>query len=248
VNCGVHRSSVPFMTLGHEIPEKVQQALDEWAPFPVDRQPRPLVLLAAKVRALGFPDGATKRAFVDRAFEGAPGFPPRVLEAMAKGSIHRSSSSTNVVLTSAKLEECEFKTDRGPRALPAWRVEAAGIQQPIWVLDPAVEHTIWEPVGGSMVGLSTATTRADGRTITMAFVGGPAEHTDYPDARVYERGAAVAVLPIGLSKIPPEQPRHAIGAQRRVTVVLTQPLGGRVLLDGGGHPVVVEELLGGGVA
>jgi hypothetical protein len=226
------------MTLGREVPEKVQQALDDWAPFPVEKQPRPLVLLDPKVKASGFPDGETKRAFFDRAIEAGPGFPRRVFEAF--GSSDWSGSSTHLVLTNAELEEFPFKTDRGTRRLPAWRVEAAGVQQPIWVLDPVVEDSIWEPVGVTMVGLATAVTGTDGCTITMAFVGSPAEHADYPDARVYEQGAAVAVLPIGVSKIPPEQPRHAIGARREVTVVLPEPLGGRVLLDASCHPVTVE--------
>ena len=125
--------------------------------------------------------------------------------------------------------------------LPAWRVEAAGIAQPIWVLDPALEPLIWEPsIGGDVVGLMSAVTRDEGRTVTMAFIGSPAEHADYPSTRVYEQGGAVAVLPIGVSKLPSEQPRRAIGARREVTFVLAQPLGGRVLLDGGGHPVTVE--------
>src|SRR5277367_966756 len=114
------------MTLGREIPEKVQRALDQWAPFPVEKQPRPLVLLDPKVKASGFPDGDTKRAFFDRAIEAGPGFPRRVFEAF--GSTGRNSSSTHLVLTNAELQEFRFKTDRGTRSLPAWRVEAAGVQ------------------------------------------------------------------------------------------------------------------------
>jgi hypothetical protein len=223
------------MSLGHEVPDRIKQVLDQWAPFPVDEEPRPLVLLASRVRALGFPDGETKRAFIDRAFEAQPGFPSHVFEAMV--SSDRDISGTILLLSSATLEDFEFATDRGRRLLPAWRVRAEGIREPIWVLDPAIEDSIWEPMDSSIAGLAeawhggTATTGRDGCTITMSFIGSPAEQADYPDARVFQEGGAVAILPIGLSRLRPEQPRHMIGARREVTVVLSQPLGARVLLD-----------------
>jgi hypothetical protein len=80
---------------------------------------------------------------------------------------------------------------------------------------------------------------ADGRTITLSFTGIPRAYADYPRADVLEAGAAVAVVPVSADIGPPGF-RRAYGEQRQVGVVLTRPLGPRVLLDGHGRPVLVS--------
>jgi len=236
------RSSVLHMTLGHTVPDRIRQALDLWGSFPVAQEPRPLVLLGERVRPLAFPDGTTKQAFLNGAITAESGFPRQVFEAMRLSG--RRSSETVLIMTDATLEEFEFTTDRGRRFLPAWRVRAKGIHEPIWVLDPAIEGSIWEPMDQGMAHLyhggSTASTGRDGCTITMAFVGSPAKYADYPEAQVFQKSGAIAIQPVIVDKIPPGQPRPAIGARREVTVILSEPLGAKVLLDPWGAPVVVE--------
>jgi hypothetical protein len=232
------------MASGDQVPDRIARALDLWASFPIDVEPRPLVLLGSRVRARGFPDSTAKQAFINGVIEAEPGFPPPVLAAV--GRPRRGRSGTGLLLTDATREECEFATDRGRRLLPAWRVRARGVREPIWVLDPAIEDSIWEPTDTSMAHRpeapfdSKATREGDDRTITMAFAGSPERDADYPDARVFQNVGAVAILPIVVSKIPPGQPRPACGATREVTVVLSEPLGARVLLNPWGAPVMVE--------
>jgi hypothetical protein len=236
------RSSLLYMTLGERGSDTIRQALEIWGSFPVAQEPRPLVLLSERVRPLGFPDGTTKEAFLNGAIEAESGFPRQVLEAMRLSG--RRSSEAVLIMSDATLEEFEFKTDRGQRLLPAWRVRAQGIHEPIWVLDPAIEGLIWKPTDKSMAHLyhggSSASTGGDNCTITMAFVGSPVEYADYPDAHVYETSGAVAIEPVVVDKLAPGQARLAIGARREVTVVLSEPLGAKVLLDQQGSPVVVE--------
>ena len=224
------------------VPDPIRRALDLWGSFPVREEPRRLVLLGERVRSLGFPSGEAKQAFLNGAIEAVPGFPPQVLEAMRLPA--RRHVGITLVMTDASLEEYEFATDRGRRSLPAWRVRARGVDQPIWVLDPAIEASIWLPSGQSTPYLppngGTATTGDDGRTITMTFVGGPEQYVDYPDALVLENLGAVAILPISVSKVPDGQAIPAIGASREVTAVLSEPLGARVLLGPMGSLVMVE--------
>ena len=125
----------------------------------------------------------------------------------AVGAPRRGRSDAGLLLTDATREECEFATDRGRRLLPASRVRARGVREPIWVLDPAIEDAIWEPTGTSMAHRpeapfdSRATREGDDRTITMAFAGSPERDADYPDARVFHNAGAVAILPIVVSNI-----------------------------------------------
>jgi hypothetical protein len=86
-------------------------------------------------------------------------------------------------------------------------------------------------------GHSTAVVGADGRTVTLRFIFG-SEYADYPYAEVLEAGGAVAVLPVEVDIGPPGF-RAGPSLPREVTVLLTRPLGARVLLDGKGLPVMV---------
>ena len=223
------------------VPDRVRRALAEWGTFPVDEEPRPLVLLGERVRPLGFPSGEAKQAFLNGAIEALPGFPPQVLEAMRLPA--RRNVGTTLVMADASLEEYEFVTDRGRRPLPAWRVHASGVDQPIWVLDPAMAAYIWLPSGQNpeyVPVYGDRATTADDRTITLSFSGSPEQYVDYPGARVVENLGAVAILPISVSKVPAGQILPAVGATREITTILSEPLGTRVLLGPMGTPVTVE--------
>lgn len=145
-------------------------------------------------------------------------------------------------VTTAALGTAEFLTDRGRQQLPAWKVHARNVPEPIWVLDPGTGRHTWRPPGLDDHELAWHGSRAelgdDERAITLSFTGIPAAYAGYPGAEVLEAGAAVAIVPTPLD-IGPPGPRFAHAERRETRVVLTRPLGPRVLLDGDGSPVLV---------
>jgi hypothetical protein len=225
--------------------QQAQQRLRAWAGFPVDRDPRPLVLLSPAVRAGPFPDGKAKLAFVRGLVEAAPGFPAELLQALRPHRQDAGPPLEPLVVTTATPGMAEVWTDRGRRELPAWNVHARGIPEPICqVLDPGTSQQAWRPPGLEDHDLygdnATAARGAGGRTLTLRFVGAPRGFADYPRAEVLEAGAAVAVLPVEVDTGPPPWVLRAlVGEWREVTTVLARPLGARVLLDGDGLPVLV---------
>jgi hypothetical protein len=109
------------------------------------------------------------------------------------------------------------------------------------VLDPGTSQQAWPPQGLDEQqvswGHSTAVIGADGRTVTLRFIFGSG-YADCPSVEVLETGGAVAVVPAEVDIGPPGF-RAMPARPREVTVVLTRPLGARVLLDGLGLPVMV---------
>jgi hypothetical protein len=213
-----------------------RRALLAWSEFPADHQPRPLILLSPAAQSGAFPDGQTKLAFTNGWIEGAPGFPAQVLEAL-RGQ-PRPGEGSPLVLESAIAGEREFATDRGRKRLPAWCVQAQGVPEPIWVLDPAARRQSWQPPGhedlywrGHEASLDT-----DGRTLTVGFTGSPKPYR-YLGATIQESDTAVAVIPVGEERAAGW---HTLAGQtRQVSATLARPLGNRVLLDEHGAPVMV---------
>ncbi len=149
-------------------------------------------------------------------------------------------------MTTATLASAEFCSDRGRLQLPAWEVRAIDVPEPIWVLEPSVSEQAWQPPAPYVPDWpgGTAVLDADGRTVTMTFTGSP--YADYPDAEILESGGAVAIVPtMVLIPMPPatQAPQvrslPLVGQARQITVTLSEPLAGRVLLDDLGSPVMV---------
>lgn len=220
--------------------DEARRGLRAWAGFPVYRQPRPLVLLSPAAIPGGFPDGKTKMAFLRGAIEAAPGFPGPVLQVM-RGE-PEDYAGPPLQVTTAVLSRARFATDRGWRQLPAWEVRAENVPQPIWVLDPGVGQLPWQPPGHDWVGWrgGSAILDADGCTLTVTFTGSP--HFDYLSSEVLESDAAVAIVPTP-TRDGPSGWLTAVGKRCEITVVLSQPLGGRVVLDEHGSPVMVDARL-----
>ena len=174
-------------------------------------------------------------AFLRGAVRAVPGFPDAVLQVMRRE--HAGYAGPPLRLSTATLATAEFATDRGRQELPAWRVRAEHVPEPIWVLDPAIVQLTWQPPGPDPVSWrgTAATLDPGGCTVTMTFTGSP--HVSYPDVDVLESGAAVALVPLP----SPLRPGWytTLGQARDVTVTLDRPLGPRILLDGTGSPVMV---------
>ncbi len=120
--------------------------LDEWADFPVAESPRPVVLLDQRLRVgdAGFVDSDTKMAFLEGAVESMVALPAGVLDLFTKN--RRPSTTTPIKIVGLEAVSAPFRTDRGLRQLPAFRIVLTGTRQPCIVLNP--QTNIWWPRDG----------------------------------------------------------------------------------------------------
>ena len=154
----------------------------------------------------------------------------------------------------------EFRTDRGHRPLPAYRIEFEGPQYrrghapdaksegigypPMHALDPAVEASRWWPDGldssyrGWLPGMQAAVLTDRGRTVRLIVSGAPPAYTDVRVQAVLETRTAVLLqikhtVHSWVDGIP------LVGVGRLVVAKLAAPLGARVLLQADGIPIEV---------
>jgi hypothetical protein len=222
-------STAPTSTT-RPVPDAVEATLDAWSSFPVDADPRPLVLTGltgsadlVNAPARGFPDGGTKDAYESGQFEMTTPLPVgpatgggyRLITGQEVLARLRGSGSSGprgpapLRITSIQLGTAPFTTDRGPQPLPAWLVTFAGIGDPAQILAIAPEgvfdappHAVVDqPVTTIRPGAATI---AEDRTLSVGFIGkGPQPGPcggDY-EVDVYESAHAVAVT---IREIPRE--------------------------------------------
>ncbi len=222
--------------------EWARWAVARWAAFPVDRAPRPLVLLGETARARnGFRSQRAKLAFMNGWIDAQVPVPEAVL-ALAGRRGGRPEGEPAIVITAARRSDVEQRTDRGPRWLPGWELTSDQTLGPIVVLDPEAIAQAWAPPenvpsipprptrGQPRHDPARADLADDGRTLTFRFTGALPNHERYPSAEAIESPQAVAVVPRG-EDIGPPGARILPGYGRRVVVRLQEPLGARVLVD-----------------
>jgi hypothetical protein len=101
------------------------RALDRWASFPADQEPRPLVLVGPAANPEGgFRSGPAKLAFHYGHIEPAVPLPPGLLEVLGAGETRQAGQGPRhdrgtLLITSAAKDQAVFVTDRGRRSLPA---------------------------------------------------------------------------------------------------------------------------------
>jgi hypothetical protein len=234
-----------------------EAALGLWVAFPVDRQPRPIVLMSFSRGPGGAPMLEDKLSVLRNApVISDVSMPPWLLDALQPDrKPHRQDP---VRVRSVRRVYPEFRTDRGHRPLPAYRVEFVGPQfppgkapnpkaegigyPPMHALDPAVE--LWWPEGlsseyrGGLSGLPPAVLTGDGRTVRLIVHGSPPEYTDLWVDAVHESRTAV-VLVLGHRIRPGVTAIPAVAVGRLVAAKLTAPLADRVLLQADGIPIEV---------
>ncbi|MFC5263811.1 hypothetical protein ACFPJ1_16985 [Kribbella qitaiheensis] len=154
----------------------------------------------------------------------------------------------------------EFRTDRGQRPLPAYRIEFKGTMfrpghapdpksegagfPPMHALDPEVETTTWWRPGlessyrGGLRHLPPAVLIDGGRTVRVTVNGSPPAYTDVRVAAVVESRTAV-LLVIQETPSPGVEVIPLVAVGRLVVARLTKPLGARVLLQEDGIPIEV---------
>lgn len=213
-------------------PEHARMALARWDDFPVDRDPRPIVLTAAT------PQWHDRVAAELRtsAFDG-PAVPERELtpEQLRLALDYCRDVNTGEPGPLGRIVQAPvpFTTDRGERLLPAWFMLPDNRRWPLVMLDREFERSsIWHPPGqGAPQSTEVSSLAPDGHTLTYRFLGQPCGVADYPTAVVTESETAVHVEAIERWLAPPDSVWPAVVEEHSLVVRLAAPLGNRVLID-----------------
>ncbi|MEV6526919.1 hypothetical protein AB0M43_33810 [Longispora sp. NPDC051575] len=246
-----------------------EQALPAWAAFPVDRAPRPVVLLhpSEDPDTIGGsdPTGNAKTAALTGKLVLAAGLPrgpvstpegvPLLSAADAWAAVSRprpekapGSTPTALTVTAVTLGTTKVDTDRGPRDLPAWIFTTDSVAL-AW---PALAKSeIWAPEKTPTVGSSVGTAKVSGSTVTVSL---PKARQGCPGSKVFRyepevRESATSVA-VGLRTVvtdevvpgaPPKEPcaHDMMLVMEEYQVTLANPLGARVLVDNLGWPIAV---------
>jgi hypothetical protein len=215
------------------------QSLEKWASFPVDADPRPLVLLGERVNVKeGFTDDDGKIAFIEGRVDADGKVPPEAAEAFAQLA-KPAEGNPRIKVLSVHKGTAAFPTDRGGRDLPAWIFELTQTLGPVAVLAIKPEYE---------AGYATfqAKVSADGVTLTVTMAKAsppcPGEPRITLEPQWLESATAVAV---GLKQVigpvePGEKGNCAHDAALHMAeypIRLDRPLGNRVLVDSHGNPM-----------
>jgi hypothetical protein len=222
------------------------RGLAAWAGFPVNAEPRPLVLMGSTVRVGGgFRSREAKLAFLSGAIDSVMPLPVGLLEALSPDG-RRRGAMPSVHVVGALRTSAEFNTDRGLISLSAWAVSLREAYGRVYVLDPLVAATAWWPAGLPAHGEDSwqAHLHEDAQTLTVTFDGWAG--TDYPRVAVFESDTAVVVEPVAVHRPMPFLDEHNLDGDERVfdhelEVRLGSPLDARVLLGPNGFPIPVVQ-------
>jgi hypothetical protein len=211
------------------------------------------VLLRERVAVeRGFKTGAAKIAFLQRRFEASVALPDPVLAALTRGgdAVGLNRDEPALVITEATLAETEFPTDRGRQLLPAWRLTAIDALGPIWVLEPDLSESEWQPAGSATAvplpelrqprhgSAGHIEAEPNDATVTLFFMAALPEYERYPEAEVIESTKALAIAPRA-QDIGQSGARRLPSGGHQITVQLRSPIGARVVVDLHGHAVQV---------
>lgn len=245
----------------------VAARLARFADFPVDRKPRPILLLGGRVQEYGYTSGDAKIAMSQGKLKlqaELPDSPATVSAVLADGTFELPAITSRqaydmlvavgdpasapdadpppLVVTKVALGTAEFRTDRGPRLLPAWLFTAPESIQPLTVA--ALADTAFWPVESTDGVMGSAGLAADGLTLTVRLATPPppcpGEPTHEYAAEAVETAKAAAVVLRIVATSPAATPgsggcvRDAMLRTAEYTVRLAQPLGNRVLLRASG--------------
>ena len=148
-----------------------------------------------------------------------------------------------LVINAVRLGTFDFLTDRGTAQMTTWLFRAIGVNGEFAY--PALPPSaFWKGGMTAPSGNGGATVSADGLSLTWSFGGAPENAgpcgADYKGL-VAESHTAVAVSVQAFPHASPGAPIAcpAIAQMRSVTVKLTSPLGGRVVVDSSSAAVTV---------
>jgi hypothetical protein len=209
-----------------------------WSEFPLDVQPRPLILLEDRCRIEGgFASSRAKEAWLDGAIE--LGDAPAELRLYLPAHRNLGRPHQPLFVSAVAPEAVPFRCDRGPRQLPALRLTVSDLEGSCVILDPDVD--VWWPTAEEpdRRSVGPATIEEDGVTVHIPAFGGVLtdfHRAEFEEHRTYVVGRAIT----STRPVPPGTAIAAVGIRRMVTGHLQDPLGNRVLVTEKGQPMCVE--------
>lgn len=155
-------------------------------------------------------------------------------------SVAACPECTPLVATSARLVTDTLQTTRGPATGPIWQFTISGTAVKVTrvaIAAPATVAPMPDEPGDTGVAtwVQDATVAADGRSLTLTFVGSPYPGNqgcgeDYT-AEAIESDLAVAVIVYRHPYVTLGIGCPAVGAERTAVASLARPLGDRAVLD-----------------
>jgi hypothetical protein len=234
-----------------ELLELARRAVGLWAAFPVEAEPRPVVLAQPVISDdTGLRGGRAREAWSDGRYRWEVDVPEGVRE-LAKQSadeLRLESERAPLLITRAHRTTRTFQSDRGSVVLPAYQLQGPAVIGSLWVLDPDADF--WQPNHpplplkgpfSSQMRSAWSRVEASGRSITFPWSGAPGAQYR---TEVIETATAVTAIAIGETKAYHETlARITIGRGWQLPAELSQPLGNRVFVDlrGQAIPVVHPE-------
>lgn len=221
-----------------------EEVVARWEAFPVQAEPRAVVLLDKPVRVEGVFTGAEfELAWSQGLIRPDPSLPSGLVSLLSDGT----GGARDSVLTIAEATSttAAFRCDRGPRDLPAYRLSVTGLRGFCIALAP--ELACWWPADDAerqrRVG-GVATVDDDDTTVHVQVLAGAPTPTGRLRFHEYET-FVVARMATDAPAAPTGNARRARFASGGATGRLTEPLGARVLLSTSGEPLVVTPTAGG---
>jgi hypothetical protein len=205
-------------------------ALAAWAAFPVTASPRSIILLDQWSRCPLRLDWRIKRSFFEGAVESRIELPDGVLDVLTQPRMPVSGFAP-VQVTACAAVSAPFRTDRGPRELPAFDVRVAGCSETCCtVLDPSVAIW-WKPADLSIRptrGCRLERAQIEPDDLTLHLIVEDEDRAEFLWVDVAESASTVVASPV--TRIPPAG-TQLISTRRTMTVTLAAPLGNRALID-----------------
>lgn len=236
------------------VPSPPSSALAKWSDFPASANPRPIILFGDAVEhiqpsgfsadpprklawtcnklALGTDVSLSTVALSAATISAATAWSQLMNERSAsENKAPECAQMAPFTVTSARLSEAGFPTDRGTRQMAAWLFDIPEIGGYVGYV-ALHASSFWR--GGVLAQGRSARESGDGLTLKVP-VGNPGTgpcDTQYT-ASVAESSVAVAVAVKGTPNAPSDRPVACPAILRLgyMNVALGSPLGGRVLLD-----------------
>lgn len=227
-------------------PYGLEFAASRWLDFPVTANPRALVLTGPPLGLGTVVASAAREALLAGQVGTDDSLPAEAVDAIRRAGLLRGSRADPPFrFVSALPSSMGFATDRGGRQLGAWLLTIAGVDGSCYVMDAAAQSLAYPFDGATTVSHRLggyAKLLGDGLTVRVDFdppwltrdAGAASDAVD-----VIESSTAVVFAPLTDSELTAAEPTDIADPRTAVTFRLAEPLGGRVLCDVGGSPVVV---------